>query len=1326
MARTKETKNAPGTKKPGPKPKSAVNQGTLPVNWFSNNKINNNKNNESASEGEPSLATPPRGDNEIEDVEHNVDLGKLISLVDSGILEEDNNTSIRTSQIPLIAEFDNDDSDWETDNDDDSDIEDDGKQNESAHNNSNSNNIDNDNDNDNPNRNSNNKNKRTFLHKYFLSIQERLVREKKDSSEALPAEYHRGTFWILPPDPFFALCNPSPEILALRADEKPNCTSHLTINGYPKNPPAHRVIDLKRNFYVMSMTYICTNKHCKKTLSAHNKGTIRQLPLYLQQEFPVYFTHRTGVSKDVGDVFRPYVQNALGPKRFQKVLQELQRLTHARLEFQYLNYINSRCTSPTLEEIINPPTFQTFSPYEDKDGYAGYIPSGQYLHTIYTVIINEIRHLIDKQMMVLGGRLLKGDHTFKIIKHLGRIDGSPTFLAVYTVCNKYEEIRMQLLVPTKSLKHLKFAFDSMRDAYNMYGYDHPEIFFIDNATGEQAFLSSVLPSLIQDVVPVKLSEIKPNNQFLIVPIPEDVNIIILSTYNEIKRTFERLLEDKPFVVGFDCEWPYDKYTGTQGKLALIQIATSHNIWILKLTPLSELPDSLQRFLQDGDIKKVGRAVGGDLAKIHRDFNVLCQGDLELGRFCKERDVIHDARMSLADICKKVLGCSLPKVDDIRLSDWDSDILSPQQIEYAARDAWAGLDAFNAVITRYFPVGKLVLKPLQGIHVSVQLQKLWEAVAYGKLAKQDRVLGDITVRKNQAIVTIKQVLKPAIILKAHKKALREFGDTPFNVIIDLKNLRTSKPTEVPSQNISRNITSTTATATDNNPVLDDLINSSIDNNDTDSEDDDSIDDHEESTSNNNSNRPHSVSVTHEQINSSTTSQPSTISSNPLPSRILKDAFHLMDMIRVSRKHGLVKEFARHLRDAIFLIDKNNKRLIEEYLKTKHMSFDMMMDKNPTWVLRRVKRVIPPGKDLYPVVKKVFDTYRYLRCAKTGRTLFDDEAWRQSENVLNTIQLGHVSDPPGISFYFEIGKDKNNLPLYRCSRGTNSLEGEVHQNIIRKFMSFGASPELADAVIADYRLRHNIDVGSFNRYGRVHKGHYEPWLTQHILDLFDEKMKTTYKNSIKNSIGINAMNSESRKEVHDIVLSEDKKRKVPSANKPSTNKVPRYENMTIQASSSLHIAIQPALTNTSDSNRLSSSSNSQMSAIEPLPSYPLQPDLATQYGSSLTNSNIPSSSLSSSIIKQSITRPLVSWNTNHSTSLPDATHQIYFPSTTRSTITATSSLLHAQDTITNIQTLSQVSSQQPTLSRGIQPSRESSEGPLFIVSNVHLLKYCGHKN
>ena len=38
----------------------------------------------------------------------------------------------------------------------------------------------------------------------------------------------------------------------------------------------------------------------------------------------------------------------------------------------------------------------------------------------------------------------------------------------------------------------------------------------------------------------------------------------------------------------------------------------------------------------------------------------------------------------------------------------------------------------------------------------------------------------------------------------------------------------------------------------------------------------------------------------------------------------------------------------------------------------------------------------------------------------------------------------------------------------------MEGGVHQNIIRKFASYGVSPNFADCALADYRLRHNLDV------------------------------------------------------------------------------------------------------------------------------------------------------------------------------------------------------------------------------------------------------------
>ncbi|KAG2216993.1 hypothetical protein INT45_003031, partial [Circinella minor] len=218
-----------------------------------------------------------------------------------------------------------------------------------------------------------------------------------------------------------------------------------------------------------------------------------------------------------------------------------------------------------------------------------------------------------------------------------------------------------------------------------------------------------------------------------------------------------------------------------------------------------------------------------------------------------------------------------------------------------------------------------------------------------------------------------------------------------------------------------------------------------------------------------------------------------------SRILKDVFHLMDMIKVSRKYGLSKTFSRAFRDTLFVIDKDDKRLVKTVLENNGTTWEKKLAENPDWIFHRVKRVVPPPEELYPLIKKLFETYGPLRCARTGRPLFDFENWRQAKNVLSTIHLGHVSDPPNIRFYFVRGRDKDGLTLYCCSRGSNSLEGGIHQNLIRSIRAFGASVEYVDALLADYRLRHNIDVGMLNRFERVHDEHYDPWISQHINNL-----------------------------------------------------------------------------------------------------------------------------------------------------------------------------------------------------------------------------------
>ncbi|KAG2193791.1 hypothetical protein INT47_009933 [Mucor saturninus] len=132
-------------------------------------------------------------------------------------------------------------------------------------------------------------------------------------------------------------------------------------------------------------------------------------------------------------------------------------------------------------------------------------------------------------------------------------------------------------------------------------------------------------------------------------------------------------------------------------------------------------------------------------------------------------------------------------------------------------------------------------------------------------------------------------------------------------------------------------------------------------------------------------------------------------------------------------------------------------------------------DPKFIFDLVRRYIPPPDELYPMVKLVFDKYKNRLCSRSGLPLFADKAVATSNRILEEIRQGNVSDiVGGPALYTEIGVDQNGLMRYRCSRGTSSVEGSVHLNIIKKFASYNAGPRLTDAVLSDYRLYHNISV------------------------------------------------------------------------------------------------------------------------------------------------------------------------------------------------------------------------------------------------------------
>ena len=90
----------------------------------------------------------------------------------------------------------------------------------------------------------------------------------------------------------------------------------------------------------------------------------------------------------------------------------------------------------------------------------------------------------------------------------------------------------------------------------------------------------------------------------------------------------------------------------------------------------------------------GVSVSGGLLKIGRDFNVdeltsVPQKDrpnvINLGFFARERDVVQNGTVELADLCELIFEAKFNKSVEVRLSNWAASLTDPQK-KYAALDA----------------------------------------------------------------------------------------------------------------------------------------------------------------------------------------------------------------------------------------------------------------------------------------------------------------------------------------------------------------------------------------------------------------------------------------------------------------------------------------------------------------------------------------------------------------------------------------------------------------------------------------------------------------
>lgn len=163
-------------------------------------------------------------------------------------------------------------------------------------------------------------------------------------------------------------------------------------------------------------------------------------------------------------------------------------------------------------------------------------------------------------------------------------------------------------------------------------------------------------------------------------------IIIIYSAEEARKAVAYL--NRCEVVGVDTETRPSFKKGKINDVALLQISTRDTCFLFRLNRIG-IPDFLEEFLLN-DVLKIGLS-------LRDDFNMLRRAnkkDPRVGNWIELQEYVGRfgiEEKSLQKIYAILFGKKISKSQ--RLSNWEADVLTEAQQQYAATDAWATLEIY---------------------------------------------------------------------------------------------------------------------------------------------------------------------------------------------------------------------------------------------------------------------------------------------------------------------------------------------------------------------------------------------------------------------------------------------------------------------------------------------------------------------------------------------------------------------------------------------------------------------------------------------------------
>ena len=221
-------------------------------------------------------------------------------------------------------------------------------------------------------------------------------------------------------------------------------------------------------YYFRSYDPVSMKLLSRTPIQPHNLAAGTKDLAFLANMFPAVVTLKAAVSVELLTMLIATMGGGMSYQQLSRSLSVSYKLRHSKLYDMYMSYeiankgeqyLNLR-TLQTTKRRWPPQHFSAFN----GPGYSGKTPSGSYLLAVSLAYHRFRRPTLISRMMMVTGRILKGDMSHKVPKKI-RADRLGQFTALFTLMNENTEILGYWFCRTKSVEQLETDFKKVQERY---------------------------------------------------------------------------------------------------------------------------------------------------------------------------------------------------------------------------------------------------------------------------------------------------------------------------------------------------------------------------------------------------------------------------------------------------------------------------------------------------------------------------------------------------------------------------------------------------------------------------------------------------------------------------------------------------------------------------------------------------------------------------------------------------------------------------------------------------------------------------------------------